>query len=136
MASIEAALVAALTGEASVSALAGSRVFPIGGRQGAQYPFITFQRISTQGAAHLDGPSTLDWPRFQLNLNGDTADEARELAEVVLLFLDGREHSAAGMTFTATFQDQRGPTLDEVTKKFGAQQDYLLWHERNLSSGS
>lgn len=131
MASIEAALIAALIADAGVSAKVGSRVFIHGGRQGAAYPYITLQRISTQGAAHLDGASNLDWPMFQIDAwSSASALEALEAAEAVRLAIDHVEF-AGPPAFEATFQDQRGPAPDEETRNFRVSQDYLVFHERN-----
>lgn len=130
MATIEAALVAALTAETTVSALVGSRVFPPGGRQGSAYPYVIYQRISTQGAAYLDGPANLEWPRIQIDVWGTTAKSASDAAEAIRTFIDNVERSGAGVTFTATFQDQRGPDIDEETRNFRVSQDFFLWHQR------
>jgi hypothetical protein len=132
MATIEAALVAALTAETTVSALVGSRVLPVGGGQNKVYPYVTYQRISTQGAAYLDGPSNLDWPRFQIDVWGTTALSALTAAEAIRTFLDSIERSGAGLSFIATFQDQRGPDVDEETRNSRVSQDYFFWHSRGV----
>lgn len=129
MASPEAALYAALTADAGVSALVASRVFPKGGRQGVDYPYITYQRISTQGAAHLTGASDLDWPRFQLDVWGHSFATARAVADAMRTALDAVEHTAAGLTFTATIQDERSD-FDGETGKCRISQDYFIWHSR------
>lgn len=129
MASPEAALVAALIAEASVSALVGARVFVFGGRQGAAYPYVTLQRISTSGAAFLDGASNLDWPRIQIDSWAESPDSARAVADAIRAFLDQQEHTAGGLTFLASLQDDRSD-VDGDTRKFRVSQDYLIFHER------
>lgn len=129
MASLEAALIAALTGNAGVSALVGARVFPTGGQQSAIYPYVTIQRVSTAGATYLNGPNTLEWPRFQIDTWGTKALDALTVAEAVRAAIDNIT-VAGSPTFTATFQDQRGPAPDELTKNFNVSQDYFLYHER------
>lgn len=130
MASPEAALVAALIADAGVLALVARRVFIAGGREGEVYPYVTIERISTQGAAHLDGPSDLDWPRFQIDAWGTEALSVLNIAEAVRVSIDGKNSTAAGLTFFASFQDQRGPAPDEETRNFRVSQDYLIFHER------
>lgn len=129
MATIEGALTSALTGNAGVAALVAARVFTKGGRQGTAYPYVTYERISTQGAAHLDGPSDLDWPRFQIDVWAETALSAINVANAIRTAIDGLE-TAGSPAFYATFQDQRGPSADDETKKFNVSQDYFIWHER------
>jgi hypothetical protein len=79
----------------------------------------------------LDGPSDLDWPRFQIDFWGTSALAALAAAEAVRNFLDGVERSGAGLSFVATFQDQRGPEVDEETRNARVSQDYFIWHERS-----
>lgn len=130
MASIDAAIIAALTGAAGVTALAGNRVFVAGARQGAVYPYVTVQRISTQGAAHLDGPSNLDWPRFQIDSWSPIANDAVTLAEAIRVAIDSVNTTAGGYTFFASLQDQRGPSADEDTRNFSVSQDFYIFHAR------
>ena len=122
--SADAALVAALNANAGVSAL--GPVFIKGGRQGAVYPYATVQRISTEGAGHLDGASNLDWPRFQIDCWSPVGLTALTMAEAIRTAID----HVAGLAFYATFQDQRGPAPDEETRNFGVSQDYFVFIER------
>lgn len=130
MATPEAALVAALRADPSVAALVGARVFAEGGKQGVPLPYITIQSISWAGEPHLDGPSTLDHPTLQIDCWAEKGLDALTVRNAVRTALDGRETTAAGLTFYADLQDQRGPTLDMETKNFGASLDLKLWHER------
>lgn len=129
MASVEAALIAALLADAEVSALATGGVFIGGGRQGAGYPYITVQRISTVGSGHLTGPSDLDWPRFQIDAWAETGLSAINTAEAIRLAIDSIP-IAGSPTFTAIFQDQSGPAPDAETRGFRVSSDYLLFHAR------
>lgn len=129
MPSPEAALIAALKADPGVSALAGDRVFVAGAQQNAAYPYIAVQRISTAGAAIINGPATLQWPRFQIDSWDKTALGALNTAEAVRLAIDNVTITGSP-TITATFQDQRGPAPDEATRNFGVSQDFFLYHER------
>ncbi len=129
MASLEAALIAALKADAGVLALAESRVFVAGARQGEEYPYVTVQRISTQTAEHLNGPSDLDWPRIQIDCWDGKALTALNLGEAIRAAIDNIE-KAGDPIFTATFQDQRGPAPDEETRNFRVSQDYFVFHAR------
>lgn len=128
MASAEAALIAALAADAGVSALAGSRVFIKGGRQGEAYPYVTVQRISTPSAIDLDGASDLEWPRMQIEAWSPNGLAACDLADAIQAALQVGELSGAGLTFSATFQDRRGPSADEQTRNFSVQLDFSIWH--------
>jgi hypothetical protein len=133
MATIEAALTAAVTGDAIVSGRIGTRFFLMGSAQAKTYPYGTYDRISTAGAAHLDGDASLEWPRFQIDVWAETALEALEIADAIRAFLcptPSVERTGAGVRFTASFQDQRGPEIDEESRNFRCSQDYLIWYGR------
>lgn len=130
MATIEEALVAAVLAEDSITDLIVQRFYPVGEQQ-AHYPYATWQRVSTQGAGHLDGTSNLDWPRFQIDVWGASALEALTVAEAMRTFLDRVERSGADLVFYGEFEDQRGPAFDIDTRHWGVSQDYFLWHARS-----
>ena len=131
MASAEAALIAVLLADPAVAGLAGNRVFLQGARQGAGYPYISLVRISTGAASHLAGAATLEWPRLQIDCWAETALAALALAEAVRSAIDAVPALGAGLSFIATFEDQRGPAPDEATRNFRVSQDYFVWYERN-----
>lgn len=127
-------MTAAVTGDATVSGLIGTRFFMIGTRQGNAYPYATYQRISTAGAGYLDGDANLEWPRFQIDVWAKTALEALDIAEAIRTFLCPTPtvaRTGAGLSFTAKFEDQRGPTLDDESRNFGCSQDYFLTYGRS-----
>jgi hypothetical protein len=123
--STEADLIAALQAASPVAALAGTRVFLAGARQGSDYPYVTIQRVSTTGADHLDGPANLEWPRFQIDCWSPEAKQAAALAEAVRTAIDH-----VTLAFYATFQDWEGPAPDPETRNFRVRQDYLVWTTR------
>ena len=95
------------------------------------YPYVTVQRIATSGADYLDGPTNLEWPLFQIDCWSEKALAALAVAEAVRAGIEAVERTAGGVTFTATFQDQRGPAPDEQTRNFRVGQDYHVFYERN-----
>lgn len=132
MASIEAALVAVLKDDTDVAAIAGGRVFIKGGRQGVVYPYATIQRIATTAVTDLDGASSLDAVLVQIEAWDDReALQALNLADAIRAALQTGEVTGAGLTFSATLRDQRGPSADEQTRNFCVQLDFSLWHGRN-----
>lgn len=130
MASLEAALISALKADAGVTALTGDRISIAGGRQGSEYPYVTLQRITTAGAGHLDGASNLDWPRVQIDVWSPQGLASLNVAEAIRSAIDNVPQTALGLTFDASFQDQRGPAPDEETRNFRVSQDYLVFYAR------
>jgi hypothetical protein len=75
--SAEVAVIAALKANAALAALVGTRISIFGGQQNVAFPYVTVQRISTAGTAHLNGPATLEWPRLQIDAWSPSAVEMR-----------------------------------------------------------
>ena len=89
----------------------------------------TNPRISTTGADHLNGPMTLEWPRFQIDCWAATALDAISVADAIRVAIDNVT-IAGSPTITATFQDRRGPVPDETTRTFGVSQDFFVFYNR------
>lgn len=120
----EEALVARLKSTAGVTALVGTRIFPMEAPQGAVTPWIVYQRVSTNPFTVLVGRSGLDDPRLQYTVWADTYSSARAVATQVRLSLDDYQ----GDGVHARFRDQRDvPNPDGIRK--GVSQDYFVNEE-------
>lgn len=86
---IEDGLVALLLADSGVSALVGTRIYPLKLPQDDGLPAIRFQRISGERVRTLDGPTGLVRPRIQIDAYGKTYAEAKAVAEAVEALLDG-----------------------------------------------
>jgi hypothetical protein len=73
----------------AVSALVGTRIYPIQLPPGRTLPAITYTRVSTVRGHCLGGPSGRLRPRIQIDCWADTYSGARTLADKVRLCLDG-----------------------------------------------
>jgi hypothetical protein len=120
----EEALVARLKSTPGVTALVGTRIFPMEAPQGAVTPWIVYQRVSTNTFSVLRGRSSLDDPRLQYTVWADTYSSARAVATQVRLSLD--DYQVDGVH--ARFRDQRDvPNPDGIRK--GVSQDYFVNEE-------
>src|SRR5690606_13952620 len=77
-----------------VSALVGTRIFPVGGRPDegpeAELPAITYQRVRNRRLTSHQGSSGASLPLVQLSCWAETWSEARAVASAVRRALDGR----------------------------------------------
>ncbi len=83
---IELALAAFLRADPQVGNLTGGRVEPFRAAQGAAFPRLTYQRVSTTRVRSNDGPCHLATARIQLDCWGegpDGYDDAKLLADKV-----------------------------------------------------
>jgi hypothetical protein len=89
MKSPEAVLRSALVASASVSAIVGSRIYPILAPQTAALPFIVWRRSGISREHTLAGPMGVPTVSVEMQLLANTYEQARELADKVRVVLDG-----------------------------------------------
>jgi len=137
---IEQALWQYVTESAAMSALIGTRFYPVILPDVPTYPAGTYERISTPRVWKLDGPSGLAYPRFQINwwiddqipgASGYAAVSA--LAETARKVLDGY----TGLMGTVRVLGvQLINERDDYEPKIHVRrrsQDYVIWHPEDLS---
>lgn len=86
---IEEALYEHLKTNAGVSALVGSRIYPIEAPQEATQPYIVYQRISGPRLRSHGGPSGLAHPRFQFTGVAATYPSLRSVMNALRAAFDG-----------------------------------------------
>lgn len=128
---VEAAIYTLLKDAAGVSALAGTRIYPILAPQDSAYPLITYQRISGARWRTFDGPSGKAQPRFQLDVWATSYAGANALAKAVRDALDGYSGTVAtvriGGVALETDQDRIDTSTDP--KLFGVTMDFMITHD-------
>lgn len=86
---IQAALYAELTGDATVSGLVSTRIYPLYAPQAAALPYIVYQLISRETAYAHASATGLQRPRIQVRCVAATYDGAEALAAAVESALSG-----------------------------------------------
>ena len=87
--SLETGLYTALTGDAGVSALVGTRIYPEIMPQGVTYPAISYQRISTTRTNMLSGVDDFTQVRVQVDCWDDSYSGVKALSAAVKSAIDG-----------------------------------------------
>ncbi len=134
MASIQGALRTRLTGDATVSQLVSTRVFPVGQiPQKAVLPWVTHQRISGGNILSLDGPNDTKNIRMQVNCVAETYAEAVVLADAVKSSLNGWERAYSDPNVSSCMMDSENddfdtPVVDNEQAVNRIMQDYSLWY--------
>lgn len=85
---------AALAGDSSVTALVGTRVYPLILPQTPTYPAITYQRISSTGT---NGNTALRASRYQVNCWATTHAGAQALAGAVKTLFEEYTSTTSGI---------------------------------------
>lgn len=128
---IEEALFFHLTVDPDVSALVGTRVYPLVAPQDADLPLLVYQRISTPRVRSHSGPSGLAYPRFQITARATSVSQLRDLANKVRIALDGFKGvmgGGSGVNVGASFQENERDVYGETTKEYSVQMDFTIWH--------
>jgi hypothetical protein len=89
MKSPETVLRVALANSTAVTALVGTRVFPVVAPAEAVYPFVTWRRVAVQRLQTLSIPVGLPRVTLDFSIYGATYDQARQVADAMRKVLDG-----------------------------------------------
>lgn len=135
IADIRSALRAYLLADGSISALVGTRVYPMKMPQGVTSDSIVYQRVSNTGFHHMTGAVGLARPRLQIDCWSQSADRANALANLVKERIDGfrgdLDYDASTPPNTlqvrGIFFDTERDLYDEDSELYGVGRDYFVW---------
>lgn len=132
MALLEDGLYSVLSGEATVTAQVGTRIYPMRAPQNATYPLAVYQRITGgRDAVHEDSSTRFAEARFQISVWAKTYRAAKVAAKAVVDFLHERTGAMGGTTHTATFVEDEIDDQDEETGLFRTILDVRVLHEES-----
>lgn len=128
MAYLEEALVSALEGHAGLSALIGSRIYPLMIPQGAALPAVTYQRVSGERIhAMVDDPG-LASPRIQVDAWGSTYASAKAVAAQVIDCLQRWSGTAETVVVQDSYFQGDQDIYDPETERWQVSMDFIVWH--------
>ena len=135
MKSPEAVLRSALVANNAVSALIGSRVYPVIAPATASLPFVTWRRVAIRRQQTLGGPSGMPVTSVEYSIFGTTYEQARAVADAMRSVLDGYGGTANNTEVKQTSLEQESDdfvTLGgaELPPAFQITQQYdVFWQE-------
>lgn len=106
----------------ALSSLAAGKVYPLVAPEKVTAPFIVYSRLASIPENTLDGGSTIDLIRIQVDTYANTYSAAKSLAESVRSAMEG----ALVKGTLQTDQDLFEPDL----KFYRISQDYYVWQTR------
>lgn len=129
---MEAGLIEILLDAAAVTAITGSRVYPLSRPQGSALPAITVQRISGGPLYADDGEVDLINGRVQIDCYASTYGAAKGLGEAVKSTLSAlADVTAAGVDFLYVLvedeRDLRETGTNQVEYPFRCSIDFDVW---------
>ncbi len=149
MSVINEPLRAHLLGDSSITDKVAQRVVAVGADldliQDAVFPYISFQRISSQRDKHLGGSSGVVNTRMQVNCWALTAAEAEDIGELVRLRLDDFRGTMTGTNDTLTVRravleddDDEPDAIGDASEgsRFRRRMDFVIIHTESLTTVS
>lgn len=134
---IRPGLRAYLLGDAAITALVGTRVYPVIAPQGQINSHLVYHMISNQGDRHMQGPSGLSRPRIQIDCWSQSFDQASVLGLEVKERLEGfrglmpwgTNSPQQSVEVKGVFFDSERDDFDNDVKLFMISHDYIVWFE-------
>ncbi|MGG7567901.1 tail completion protein gp17 [Rhodovulum sp. DZ06] len=124
---MEAALIAALLSAPGVSALAGTRVWPLRRPQGSDLPAVTLRRISGAPLQSHDGPASLARARVQVDVWAHSYAAAKALRGAVAAVLDAAATPAGEIRAVRRLDERDLSEADGRLVRISL--DFELWHQ-------
>lgn len=131
MADIEAGLFAFLSADAGISAVVGTRIYPLRVPEDATLPALAYHKISGPSEHSKDGDMNLNHPRFQFTCWADKYADAKAGRTAVVAALNG---FANGGTMGGAVVVEQVIVTDDMdlhdpqSLEFGASVDAIIWH--------
>ncbi len=123
----EKALYAALTGDATLTGLVGTRIYPVIIPQETTMPAIRYTRISTASVSALTGDSGMEDARMQIDVIAESVSSARSVAEAVRGAIKRMRGTYASTDVRDVFlEDESGPDWDQETRRYRITADYIM----------
>jgi len=131
---LDADIYAYLVGQAGITNLVSTRVYPNVLPQNSAYPSITYSRVSDNPVRAMSADASVKQSRYQFDAWGTSAESARALADQIISALNGYVGSMNGNTVvqgiwhddTVAIHD-----IDPETKEIFYQYaiDFFIWAE-------
>lgn len=127
MPSLEDGLYTFLAAQAGISALVGTRIYPLVAPEGAVMPCIVYQRIGGSRVVSHSGDSELARPRIQVSAWAETYDEAKSIAEAVVAATSGYSGTWGSVSIGAVEVEDGPDDYDEATRLYRKINDLIVY---------
>lgn len=106
---------------AAIGPLCGGRFLPDTAPAGTPRPFVTYQQVGGKPLNYLRGAPAEANARMQINVWAATRPEANTLMRQIRTALQSPPINAVGL-------GELIATYEPITKSYGAQMDFSVWH--------
>ena len=129
---LEEGIVAFLIANADIHAVVADRIYPMRIPQAADFPLITYQRISTPRILTHDSSGAtgdLTSPRFQFDVWAETQLLTKQISDVLRGVLHGKTGATGGVTIGAILADNEAAEFVPELETYRGRSDYIIWYE-------
>lgn len=133
MANIEEALFARLSTFAGLTALIGTKIFPLRAPDDFSAPFVIYQKITGKREQSHEGDSSLVHPRIQYSCWGINYGSAKLVSRQVVKALHAFKGVVSGVDIQFVEVDSEVDTFDEDTKLYRVLVDVIVWHREVIT---
>lgn len=142
---MDEALYSYLSTHAGLSALVGTRIYPVKLPQNVSLPAVTYQKISGHRVHAMQTDPGYASPRFQISCWAvDSATESgydivkavAEQARAALQDYRGTMGGAGGVVVDAVFLDDENDFYEDAARQgvFHVAQEYIIWHQEAVTA--
>lgn len=134
--SVESAIVALLTADVTLSALVGTRVYPLMAPGDADLPLLVYAEASEVPVWSLARRLSLTAWRVRFDAYAESYASAKAVKDALLDVLDGYAATTGGVTIRGVFRDDSNDAHDPPAHAdergyFSAGIDLAVWYERS-----
>lgn len=123
-----------LLGDSNITAIIGTRLYPIQLPQKPTLPALTYFRVSGEEQASNSGSQDYGWARFQIDAWAETFNEAETLANLVKERLHGFSGTVSNSdspplswVFQGIFAMTMRDFYEPEPKQYRVSRDYMMW---------
>ncbi len=124
---IEKAIRSILVNDSTVKAIT-TRCYPGKIPQDPTYPLIVYYKVTGMRDHHLQGPSGLAHPRFQVEAWATTYDAAKTLANAIRVALDGYKGTQGTVDIGSILMESERDTYEDAVLCHRVIMDWFIWH--------
>jgi len=124
---IEKAIRSILIADTTVKAIT-TRCYPGVIPQSPTYPLIVYYKVTGMRDHHLQGPSGLAHPRFQVEAWATTYDAAKALANAIREALDGYSGTQGTVVIGSILIESERDVYEDAVSCHRVIMDFFVWH--------
>lgn len=124
---IEQALLTALAADATLTAIVGTRIYPVTAPQGTAAAYVTYEKVT--GNPHHDhgGSGNLRWARLSYMCHATTYSQAKAMADAMRNVLDGYRGTLDDVRIGSILSEEDADIgLDDVTRMQLVAVDFMV----------